>query len=155
MWIECLIKRDGPTYVTIDKFDYCFKARPDFGGAAVCDVTNDSHVARLKTTGMYRKYKGTMPSASPDPKPLPGMAREAAQDIPEPEPDTPGEPGEDGHDEGDDGEEQGGEMTDDERDAALLNMVEGGMSYAKIAEVVGRSKSWVGNRVKLLQSAKG
>lgn len=171
MWIECLIKRDGPTFVTIDKFDYCFKENPDFGGAAVCDVTNDSHITQLMVTGLYRKYEGVKPSESPDPKSLPGTEPDTVEPESNPEPDTTPELDtdapdgddagqhdtvEEGTEDGEPLEEEGGEgMTDEERDAAIMNMADSDMSYAKIGEVVGKSKSWVGNRIKILREQKG
>ena len=166
MWIECLIKRDGPTYVTIDKFNYCFKENPEFDGAVVCDVTNDAHKNQLLATGLYRKYEGIKPSESPDPRPLPGTAPEPEpKPEPKPEPDTDTPDGEEaGQDDTvdedtEDGEPSGEEatdgMTDEERDAAILNMADSNMSYAKIGEVVGKSKSWVGNRIKILREQKG
>lgn len=171
MWIECLIKRDGPTFVTIDKFDYCFKENPDFGGAAVCDVTNDSHITQLMVTGLYRKYEGVKPSESPDPKSLPGTEPDTVEPESNPEPDTTPEldtDAPDGEEAGQDdtvdedtegietSEEDGTDgMTDEELDAAILNMADSNMSYAKIGEVVGKSKSWVGNRIKILREQKG
>jgi hypothetical protein len=159
MIIECLIKRDGPTHLTIDKFNYCFQENPDFGGAVVCDVTNDAHVSQLLSIGLYRKYEGAKPSASPDPTPLtddpdPVGDTGATTDPPgDTGPDTPdgGADDPDGDDVDQSDEEGRADMTDEERDAALLNMADANMSYAKIAEVVGRSKTWVANRIKILR----
>lgn len=144
MILECLIQRDGPTHLTLDKFNYCFNENPEFGGAVVCDVTNDAHAALLLATGLYRKYSGERPTVSPDPLPLvdeetdeeePEQASEEArtQDVVKTEP----------------GEELA--MSDEDRDKAVLDMAAANMSYAKIGEVVGKSKSWVANRLKILK----
>lgn len=155
MIIECLIKRDGPTHLTIDKFNYCFQENPDFGGAVVCDVTNDAHVSQLLSIGLYRKYEGAKPSVSPDPEPLPGMEAGPQDDTGSDTPDVMGEdqfdPDFDVDRDEDELDEAPADMTDEEQDAALLNMVDGGMSYAKVGEVVGKSKSWVANRVRVLR----
>ena len=151
MILECLIQRDGPTHLTLDKFNYCFKENPDFGGAVVCDVNNDAHAELLLATGMYRKYSGERPTVSPDPLPL----VEEDPDVPpqteaegEQEPDTKQEepaasPAEDQAEEP--------AMSDEDRDKAVLDMAAANMSYAKIGDVVGKSKSWVANRLKILK----
>lgn len=41
MKIECRIRREGPTRVTVAGFDYIFKQ--DEGGRKVCDVLSSSH----------------------------------------------------------------------------------------------------------------
>jgi hypothetical protein len=145
MILECLIQRDGPTHLTLDKFNYCFKENPDFAGAVVCDVTNDAHAALLLATGMYRKYSGERPTVSPDPLPL----TEDEETDDEGSEQTPEEIRTEGAVEAEPGEALA--MTDEDRDKAVLDMAAANMSYTKIAEVVGKSKSWVANRLKILK----
>ncbi len=141
MLIECLIERDGPTYVTLDKFDYVFRGREDCGGAVVCDVTNDSHAERfLSMPKCYRKHDGERPTESPDPKPLPGL--EAGDDEGADE------------DQGPD-EEEPAAMTDTELDETIMRLHGENLSYAKIGELVDRSKSCVARRVKALKGGGG
>ncbi len=114
MWIECLIKREGPTHLTIDRFDYTFRNRDDCGGNYVCDVTNDSHAQQMIATGLYRPYTGPTPTASPDPAP-----------------------------------DQCANLRNDDTEP-IESLLKQGLSYAQIAEKLGRSKSWVAYRVKKL-----
>ena len=50
--MECLIKREGPTELTLGKFRYFFQ--DDGTGAKVADVNNDTHMRYLISTGYYR-----------------------------------------------------------------------------------------------------
>lgn len=55
MKIECLIKRDGPTHVTIAGFDYVFA--PDENGRKVCDVLSTDHQAHFLALKDYVPYE--------------------------------------------------------------------------------------------------
>lgn len=63
MLIECLIKRDGPTIVSVEKMDYVFTSRPHLTGgdevAQTCEVNSSSHSAYFLRIpgGLYRQYE--------------------------------------------------------------------------------------------------
>lgn len=62
MDIECILKREGGTKVTIGKTDYHFAPQPD--GAHVADVQDDEHVQRfLGIPEAYKIYRGEKPPA--------------------------------------------------------------------------------------------
>jgi hypothetical protein len=74
MLLECLIKREGPTPVTLDKYDYLFTSRPELTNgdkeAQVCHVNSTDHCDRLISTGNYRLYvhEEKKPAAEPSKK---------------------------------------------------------------------------------------
>lgn len=60
MQMECLIKREGPTNLTLEKTKYTFwpipgskKGEPS---TSVCEVTKEEHVQYLLRTGQFREY---------------------------------------------------------------------------------------------------
>ena len=56
MLVECLIKREGPTVVTMEGFSYEFKDR-EGDGRMVCEMHNGGHIDRLLSTKtLYRPY---------------------------------------------------------------------------------------------------
>jgi len=63
MLIECLIKREGPTIVSVEKMDYVFTSRPHLSGgdeeAQICEVISASHSAYFLRIpgGLYRQYE--------------------------------------------------------------------------------------------------
>ncbi len=54
MFIECLIRREGPTHVTIAGFDYVFTLNKH--GAKVCRVMSKDHQQHLLHFKDYRPY---------------------------------------------------------------------------------------------------
>ncbi len=54
MLIECLIKRDGPTHVTIAGFDYVFI--PNEERKSVCEVMSSGHQAHFLALKDYVEY---------------------------------------------------------------------------------------------------
>lgn len=78
MLIECLIKRDGPTHVTLAGFDYVFDENKE--GRKVCDVLSTDHQAHFLALKDYIPYKPAAP-----------YKVEPAED-PEPEPELLGKP---------------------------------------------------------------
>lgn len=56
MLIECLIRRDGPTHVTIDGFDYVFAANSE--GRKVCEVLSSAHQSHFLALKDYIPYEG-------------------------------------------------------------------------------------------------
>jgi hypothetical protein len=85
--IECLIKRagDGNTPLTIEKYDYLFKSRPEITDgdeeAKVCIVNSTDHCDRLIGTGMYRpwvKKDKAAPKAPPEEKKRPVVKKHKA-----------------------------------------------------------------------------
>lgn len=60
MLLECLIKRDGPTTVVLEKVKYIFMPlpghKPGTMTTSICDVNTDRHVAHLLKTGQFREY---------------------------------------------------------------------------------------------------
>ena len=64
MLMECLISREGNTTLTMEKYSYEFKVRPELtngdGKARVCLVNSADHVDRLIECGMYREYAGAI-----------------------------------------------------------------------------------------------
>ena len=60
MLIECLIKRDGPTHVTVAGFDYVFL--PDENGRKICKVISTGHQAHFLSMKDYVEYKETLPA---------------------------------------------------------------------------------------------
>ena len=71
MLMECLIEREGPTRVTLDKFDYDFMPQPKITGgdekAKVAFVNSTEHQERLLGTGMYRHYIEKKPELATTP----------------------------------------------------------------------------------------
>jgi hypothetical protein len=63
MLIECKIKRDGPTIVSVEKMDYVFTSRPHLTGgdeiAQTCEVISSSHSAYFLRIpgGLYIQYE--------------------------------------------------------------------------------------------------
>jgi hypothetical protein len=56
MLIECLIKREGPTHVTVAGFDYVFTKNDE--GRKVCEVLSSDHQSYLLAfPKLYREYK--------------------------------------------------------------------------------------------------
>ncbi len=74
MLIECKIKRDGPTIVSVEKMDYVFTSRPHLTGgdeiAQTCEVISSSHSAYFLRIpgGLYIQYV-KKDKAAPAPKP--------------------------------------------------------------------------------------
>jgi hypothetical protein len=99
MKIECLIKRDGPTHVTLAGFDYVFA--PDKNGRKVCEVMSTDHQAHFLALKDYRKaedYEKPEPAAVPKEGDIPNNG-----DNKEPLHGSEDEPPSDGdEDEGDD-----------------------------------------------------
>lgn len=60
MLLECLIRREGPTEVVLEKTKYNFMPIPGSKKGemttSVCDVANDAHAQRLLATGQYREF---------------------------------------------------------------------------------------------------
>lgn len=55
MLMECLIKRDGDTEVTVGGIPYRFSKNEH--GHMVCDVVSDGAVSYLKSLPFYRPYE--------------------------------------------------------------------------------------------------
>ena len=47
MWVESLIRRDGPTFMTIDQMTYAFNPDPKYGGRAIGQVCQAYHRQRM------------------------------------------------------------------------------------------------------------
>ena len=65
MIVECLIKRDGVTPVTLEGVRYLFMPNR-LGGisgpvTSVCEITTEKHLDVLLKTGQYREYKDGQP----------------------------------------------------------------------------------------------
>lgn len=94
MLIECLIKRDGPTIVSVEKMDYVFTSRPHLSGgdevAQICEVNSKSHSEYLLRVpgGLYRKYSKKGASA-PATHPAGPPARPVVAPAPKPRPNPP------------------------------------------------------------------
>ncbi len=78
MLMECLIRRDGNTHLTVDKTPYTFQAlRIDARGdrivgptTSICDVQKEAHVQYLLKTGQYREYQDKPAPVSTRPDPI-------------------------------------------------------------------------------------
>lgn len=76
MKIECKLKRDGGTHVTIGTTNYHFESQDD--GAHVADVGVDAHVDRLLSIPeAYRMYRPGQPAAAIE-APVPPPAKPVA-----------------------------------------------------------------------------
>jgi hypothetical protein len=53
MLIECLIQRDGPTHITIDRFQYTFEKNEH--GQAIAEVNSRSHRDYLLSLPDFRE----------------------------------------------------------------------------------------------------
>ena len=83
MLIQCLIKREGPTIVSVEKMDYVFTSRPHLSGgdeeSQICEVISSSHSAYfLRIPGdLYVEYKKREKQA---PKPVHQPTSEMTQE---------------------------------------------------------------------------
>jgi hypothetical protein len=81
MKIECLIKRDGPTHVTLAGFDYVFA--PDKNGRKVCEVMSTDHQAHFLALKDYRQVEGyEKPETGPDSQGVPDDPQHGSEDEP-------------------------------------------------------------------------
>lgn len=53
-WLECTIKREGPTTVSIGGCTYTFRTNEH--GDSVCKIINNNHYKFLTKSGHYRPY---------------------------------------------------------------------------------------------------